>query len=699
MEFYYYNIDSDTTIESLVTDPLSVFREFRGQTGELLKYESDGKSNFHRVIDQYSSDELESEKSRIFSRDLSLVKSGTVLLLPKGDLKVDLVALTGRNLFVKDSSSFTAFYGSYLDLLKRDDYTPYFKIRDSRDEVHIKQYHISLWVWSRSYSRNGNILLDLSKFVESCTTTVNGTQNSFNISLQPIEKVDIEVGDELFSRVDLNRDEIYVPWFKKILQQNDIFFIRFERLVMERSEDRINRGLEVSASALPGKVFDMIGLVDEVGSSFKAETTEVSVSVSGRDLTKLLIEDGSYFFPLLFTENADTLFFNTQDDSKWFKRNFVKSTFENLFTYKMQSIRDSLGFMVNQLSNLGVCNDELFSSYRDRRTQSIRLTGEKKDIVEWNVVSGIWQIIDFMVDDQIDDRRIANSQIANPNGNLMGVVDSFCQKPFVEFYGDTYGDKYVFVARQFPYTKEAILSVLNSGYYIDIDLRSVEDADFHWESNFYTWFEMDPRNMFLGRSESVALAYLPIVYFPEIAEAFGNRRMTVVDNYISNKALTGIEGTESRDEFKQKVIEDFLYIIESYCYLPFTESGTITLKRDRRIKAKTWIKLGDRFFYIESVSNSFMSMGEKVDGATTIHVSHGMKIDYIRGKMVEELGRVVDYWSMVRLSMIREVLIKKLIIADDEDQNAQVAVTRNTVKASFGTDREVFDYFLQRRHL
>ena len=699
MEFYYYNIDTDTTIEDLVTDSLSVFREFKGQISELLEYESDDKSNFSRIVEQYSSDELESEKSRILSRDLSLVKSGTLLLLPKGDLRVDLVALTGRNLFVKNSSDFTAFYGSYLDLLKRDDYTPYFKTKDSRDEVHIKQYHISLWVWSRSYSKNGNILLDLSKFVESCTTTVNGAQNSFTVSLQPIEKVDIEVGDELFSRVDLNRDDIYIPWFKKILQQNDIFFIRFERLVMEQSEDRINRGLEVSASALPGKVFDMIGLVDEVGSSFKPETTEVSVSVSGRDLTKLLIEDGSYFFPLLFTENADTLFFNTQDDSKWFKRNFVKSTFENLFTYKMQSIRDSLGFVANQLSNLGVCNDELFSSYRDRRTQSIRLTGEKKDIVEWNVVSGIWQIIDFLVDSQIDDRRIANSQIANPNGNLMGVIDSFCQKPFVEFYGDTYGDKYVFVARQYPYTKESILSVLNSGYYIDIDLRSVEDADFRWESNFYTWFEMDPRNMFLGRSESIALAYLPIVYFPEIAETFGNRRMTVVDNYISNKALTGIEGAESRDEFKQKVIEDFLYIIESYCYLPFTESGSITLKRDRRIKAKTWIKLGDRFFYVESVVNSFMSMGERVDGATTIHVSHGMKIDYIRGKMVEELSRVVDYWSMVRLDVIREVLVKKLIIADDEDQDAQVAVTRNTVKASFGTDKEVFDYFLQRRFL
>jgi hypothetical protein len=584
--------------------------------------------------------------------------------------------------------------------------------------------------------------------VEHCSINVNGTQNSFSLSLQAINDQTINVGDEVVNRVNIDTEgftnlqalefiqhnngtakNLILPWFKRILQQNDIFFIRFEQLTLEKTEDRIGSGIEVPASKLPGKVFDMIGLVDRVSHQFNPAITDMSVDVSGRDLTKLLIEDGSYFFPLLFTENSDTLFFNTQADDKWFKRTFIKNTFDYLFIYKMQSIRDSLGFVVNQLTNLGVCNDTLFSSYDDkgdggiegaglggRRTQALKLTGQNKDQISWNVVSGIWQIVDLLVDDQIEDRRIANSQISNPNGNLQSVIDSFCQRPFVEFFGDTYGDKFTFIARTPPFTQNAILSVLNGGNYIDVDLNDINDVDLEWETSFYTWFEMDPRNMFLGKSDSIALAYLPVIWFPEIAEAFGNKQMKITDNYISNEAFTGVEGSENRDLFKQKVIEDFLFAIESYCYLPFTETGTITLKRDRRIKARTWIKVGAQFFYIDSVSNSFMTMGEKIDGTTTISVSRGMYIDYIRGKYVESLSRNLDYWSIVKLDVLRSVLIQKMQVTAANAINTastlaiaavnpaggapiMASVSKNTVKVSFGTDKEAFDFFLQRKFL
>jgi hypothetical protein len=289
----------------------------------------------------------------------------------------------------------------------------------------------------------------------------------------------------------------------------------------------------------------------------------------------------------------------------------------------------------------------------------------------------------------------------------LSVVESFCQRPFVEFYGDTYGDKFVFIARTPPFTKTAILSVLNSLDFIDVSLRDVEEVDLNWDTTFYTWFEMDPRNMFLGRSDSIALAYLPVVYFPEIAETFGNKQLKITDNYISNKVFTGTETAENRDEFKQKVIEDFLYVIESFCNLPFTEQGVITLKRDRRIKAKTWFKVGGQLFYADSVTNSFTAIGERIDGTTTINVSRGMYIDYIRGKFVESLGRVIDYWSMVKLDTVRSTLIQKLKVFNSAEDalaagsttNPDAKVTKNTVKVSFGTDTEVFNYFLQRQHV
>jgi hypothetical protein len=755
MDFYYVPINYDTTLEELVSDPLSEFGSYKNNIPLLINgFKNDGKSNFDRIIENYSTDDLTSEAIKITTKQLTLIRANTSLMLPKGELSMNLLALTGKNLFIRDIKSFNTFYGTYLNLLQLDGFTPAFKTTTNDNQVDIRNYSISVWVWSRVYSQNGTLLLDITKYVEHCSINVNGTQNSFSLSLQAINdkpnsglNTPFDVGDESINRVNIDTalntgnlstlehpntvEQLPLPWFKRILQQNDIFFIRFEQLTLEKTEDRVKSSMEVPASQLPGKIFDMIGLVDRVSHQFNPMTTDMTVEVLGRDLTKLLIEDGSYFFPLLFTENSDMLFFNTQADDKWFKRTFIKNTFDYLFLYKMQSVRDSLGFVVNQLTNLGACNDTLFQSYDDkgdgglegaglggRRSRTLQLTGQNKNQLVWNVVSGIWQIVDLLVDQQIEDRRIANSQISNPNGNLQSVIDSFCQRPFVEFFGDTYGDKFTFIARTPPYTKNAILSVLNGGYYIDVNLRDVEDIDLEWDSTFYTWFEMDPRNMFLGASSSIALAYLPVVWFPEIAEAFGNKQFKITDNYISNQAFTGVEGSENRDLFKQKVVEDFLYAIESYCYLPFTETGTITLKRDRRIKARTWIKVGSQFFYVDSVSNSFTAVGEKIDGNTSLNVSRGMYIDYIRGKMVKgnNLDRIIDYWSMVKLDVLRETLIQKMQVTAANTINTASAlaiaavnpaggspimasVSKNTVKVSFGTDKDAFDFFLQRKFL
>ncbi|HQF50627.1 MAG TPA: hypothetical protein PK588_07645 [Paludibacteraceae bacterium] len=744
MEYEFYYISYDTTLEEIVSSPLAIFGGFKGNLSKLLSYGTDipdEKSNFDRIVEHYSHTDLQKEANNMASRRLSLVRAGTVLLLPKGTLDMELTILTGRNLFVKDISSFSAFYGHYLNLLRNEGFTPAFRKVSKLDDVELRNYDISVWVWSRAASQNGNTLLDLTKYVESCTTTVNGTQNTFTISLQAVSNRAIPMNDELIDRVNIDKsseqwsvwdyinlegrepERFLTPWFQQVIQQNDIFFIRFERLAMETVADRVvaNETDIISSSNLPGKVYDMIGLVDNVNCKFNPGTVDMTVEVTGRDLTKLLIEDGSYFFPLLFTENSEALFFDTQDTNKWFKRTFLKGTFDYLLLYKMQSIRNSLAFVVNQLTNLGVCNDELFNSYDDRgagneregaglggrRTQVLRIAGENKDQLEWNLVSGIWQIVDVLVDEQIDDRRIANSQISNPNSNLQSVVESFCQRPFVEFFGDTYGDKFVFIARTPPFTRNAILSILDSIDYIDVNLRDIEELDTSWSTTFYTWFEIDPRNMFLGSSNSIALAYVPVVYFPEIAEAFGNKQLKVVDNYISNRALVGETIVENRDEFKQKVIEDFLYVIESFCYLPFTETGTITLRRDRRIKAKTWVKVGNRLFYVESVTNSFTAMGERVEGRTTLNVSRGMYIEYIKGKWIESLNKEINYWSPVKLDVIRNVLIQKLrVFSTSEEAEAagatgetKIKIAKNTVKASFGTDRVAFDFFLQRRQL
>lgn len=741
MKYEQYHIGLDTTLEALITSPMSLLGGFYRNASQLLDFEDENhKTNRERILEQYTKEDLENEASRIDSGELSLIRAGTILIVPEGAIDVEQQAMIGRNLFVKDVGSFSAFYSHYLDLLKRDDFTPVYRTTTKRNDVEIRQYDISIWIWSRAASRNGVTLIDVSRYVERCEITNTGTQNSFSLSLQAAETDNLSTGEELIARVNLDQrgnrwsawdyinpetstpEQLPLPWLSRMLQYNDIVFIRFERLNLEQDTDRIINDASdiVTASHIPGKVYDMIGLIDTVSTRFRPTVPDLTVEVTGRDLTKLLIEDGSYFFPLLFTENADTLFFNPQDTNKLFRRTFIKGTFDYLILYKMQSIRNSLGFLVNQLANLGVCNDALFSNYDDkeegtfqngaglggRRTRALRLTGvnDQQQRAVWEVVSGVWQIVDVLVDEQIDDRRVASSHISNPNSNLLSLVDSFCQMPFVEFFGDTYGDKYVFIARTPPYTRQAILSVLDKGWYVDVNLRYIENMDLQWDDTFYTWFEIDPRNMFLGRSDSIALAYVPVVYFPEMAEAFGNKQFKVVDNYISNRALMGEGLSENRDEFKQKVIEDFLYVIESYCYLPFTEKGTITIRRDRRIKAKTWIKIGDRFFYVDAVTNTFSASGEQVDGYTTLQVSRGMYIEYIRGKRVDSLNREINYWSPVKLDVIRHVLIQKLRVYESEEASQEgsevtARILKNAVKASFGTDRDAFDFFLQRRQL
>ena len=220
-DFVFYKVDYDTTLAELTADPLSIFEAFKNNVSELLNYESDvygypasdeygnpvgaelfydtSLTNFDRIVDMYSDADLTAEEAKIKSKQITLIKAGTMLIVPKSAITINLLALTGRNLFVKDVKSFDAFYGSYLDLLQRDGFTLKYKpwtASDVYNTIDIREYAISVWVWSRAYSQDGTLLVDLSNFVETCTTNVNGTQNTFSLRLSVSEEYPTEMGDE-----------------------------------------------------------------------------------------------------------------------------------------------------------------------------------------------------------------------------------------------------------------------------------------------------------------------------------------------------------------------------------------------------------------------------------------------------------------------------------------------------------------------
>jgi hypothetical protein len=77
-----------------------------------------------------------------------------------------------------------------------------------------------------------------------------------------------------------------------MISENDVIFISFRDDKKEVYED----DFFTSVDNIQNRYWDFIGLVDINSCSLTAESVDASISVSGRDLMKLLIEDGSFFF-------------------------------------------------------------------------------------------------------------------------------------------------------------------------------------------------------------------------------------------------------------------------------------------------------------------------------------------------------------------------------------------------------------------
>lgn len=69
--------------------------------------------------------------------------------------------------------------------------------------------------------------------------------------------------------------------------------------------------LEIPVSKIAkNNIWDMIGFVDVCTSSFEAQGNIKSITIEGRDISKLFTEDGCYFIPLL--NATDTFLIGTK---------------------------------------------------------------------------------------------------------------------------------------------------------------------------------------------------------------------------------------------------------------------------------------------------------------------------------------------------------------------------------------------------
>ena len=671
---------------------------------DFLKFESKGVSNLTNIVDVYTPAMKEQYKDEIANGKPPYVMKGTSYSLPNANVEVELQKIAGSDLFAKHSDSFSLFWSDAQKALLSDlEYVPWTELtkknntdgEGQRDVTQLgelgsdlsptiaqaKGLNIRVWI----YVRAKNALYDISPWIITASTQKTMGVGNFTLNLAPTEDLNLDNYYDNFAHAfpivnqvnGINRD-----WFTKYVQLNDVVFIRFERLKLETDdlEGTFSTDSTVPNSKLgTGVVWDMMGLVDTVECDINAEVTDYSVSITGRDLMKLFVEDGSYFIPLKFVQGSkDRWFYGGDPESSWFKRNMISGNYDYYFAYEFQKIKNVVWFVINQLSNIEIVPTELFASCA---LQKEKLPVEAPDeFQEKNTVEGIWQMVQVWVDDQLEDRRVVDRSLANPEGTLMDLFKKVCQDPFVEFWGDTWINGFDLLIRTPPFTKSAIVDdVLSSGTYVSITNKDIFSLSLSYDDRAYSWYRLMPQNGWTGNSQFSSLAFLPILFFEEFTKIYGNKRCIINDIYISEKSLLGNKSEKGINTLSQMLLNDLLFIVETSAYLPFTRKGTIVINGDRRIKVGTFVRLEatGELFYVTGVNNTITFSNQAVDRVTVLTVERGMLIKYAE-----------EYFKIINL----EAIEKAVRVTADKKEGS-----KDETPAGTGVNTSVFEFFQKRK--
>ncbi len=190
-------------------------------------------------------------------------------------------------------------------------------------------------------SRLDTSWIDLSDFIISVNTNVGNDAGSFSFTLpvytskqlktkrgidwMSVNSISTELGiltDEkqeqhLYIKEEFNEHDVF-NIFNQLISENDLVFISFSKLDKNDARFEIQSMFDSeNISSLAAKSsFDMIGLVDTVSINKNAEGSIINVEISGRDLNKLLVEDGSFFYNPSTTVAPSEVFFNEQGYEK-----------------------------------------------------------------------------------------------------------------------------------------------------------------------------------------------------------------------------------------------------------------------------------------------------------------------------------------------------------------------------------------------
>lgn len=731
---------------------------------QLLQYTGDTSiTNKDRVFRKYTPEEIRENQQRFDQGnfDQVLLKIGTQLLLPNENLDRETLFKADRNIVVATSEK--SFIANQLETLLRDPlYTQTSRLINSQGVLKNINTDISVFMWVRSLSNinNGELTggwINISAFVSNLNTIVTQDGGQFQIELSPlICKPDPENGwivdpDKIrkyntgslrddylsFGHIhsnDLNSVNRSQYFFHTAVQENDLVYIRFERLARDREEEIGDQGTNLNSNLIPGNTYDMIGLVDTSRLNMSGENTNVSIQISGRDLSKVLIVDGSYFFPLAFAQQIfSTAGEREANEGRIARRSKFDGRLVTLNAYLERSISFSLQFIINQLSNTGLIPNTVFQAYeRNLLSRRFRLTREGQQRLEDDSITqttdgfveelqdGVWQIIKLVIDPSVAERRIVDSSIAEEQGPILNSIKKLCQEPFVEFRTDTYGDQFYFIVRKPPFDRLGLTGLVYdnivtennaveinpfveekflaegvevevpvqfdqrlSDLVLDIEEEDVINESLDYDTEVYSWYQLTPQGLFWGSGEQMALAFIPAIPFDEYAEVWGSRPYKIVSNYVPFRAWDDVNSREQQNFLERQAFSDLQYMIQSNQYLPFTRMGTIVITGSRLFKTGLFVryKPTNEIFYVESVNHTRNISTGTNDRATILTVRRGMVEQYIRGVdvVIGTEVKKVSYFNVINTELDNNVSLNNL----DFLKNWKV-------------DRDIFNFFLTR---
>ena len=247
------------------------------------------------------------------------------------------------------------------------------------------------------YRSSNNKFIDISKYIINLATNVTVSGGTFAITLPIINSLqdlinietNVKENDKKLSYVDRSaqKKDLYEfgksffhkggmvsmehNYFNWLISSNDLLFISFEELEMEKDNDN--------------KVFDMIGLVEQVSVN-QDSNGQGSVTVTGKDLMKLISDDNSLFFNTSTAWGDSQIFTNTESlgkqgdirdaDMKGGVYNnpinrLRRSTNQiDVFTSPInRSIDYIIKGVISQLANIEVVPDYVFETWGNRRTK------------------------------------------------------------------------------------------------------------------------------------------------------------------------------------------------------------------------------------------------------------------------------------------------------------------------------------------